>query len=275
MNAARASILASRHRPPLFFITIALVTWLSVPANTSESRSLPPAPDHIAAALAHPDRSDADRQRDVDSHPDAVMRFLNIRSGMTVLDLLAGSGYYSELLARAVGESGRVYLHNNQGYQGLMRSLPRRLRGDGLESLTVYVREIEDINLPSDSVDLVLMVKVYHDFYYRNNGWAIQPDSVFRTVHRILKPGGVLAVIDHRAPTGTRATFAQNLHRIAADFAREDIESRGFRLESASELLANPEDDGQASPFEPALRGRTDRFLHRYVKVLASASDAP
>jgi predicted methyltransferase len=195
---------------------------------------------------------------------------------MTILDLLGGAGYYSEILARVAGPDGKVYLHNNQGYRGLMRDLPRRLQGTGLDALEIYVREIEDINLRSGSVDLVLMVKVYHDLYYVNNGWAVGPDPVFETVHRILKPGGTLAVIDHRAPDGTGAGFAQNLHRIAPDFARQDIEARCFRFAGASNVLANQEDDLSRSPFVPELRGRTDRFLHRYTKVeCPSAIRAP
>ena len=154
-----------------------------------------------------------------------------------------------------------------------MRNLPPRLRGPDLESLEVYVREVGDINLPSESVDLVLMVKVYHDLYYLNNGWAVSPNQLFHTVHRILKPDGMLAVIDHRAPDDTGASYAQNLHRIAADFARRDIESRGFRFAGESDLLRNPEDDLRRSVFEPDLRGRTDRFLHRYRKIDADASN--
>lgn len=230
--------------------------------------------DFIDDAIAHPDRQPADRARDLTSHPAAVLRFLDVAPGMMVLDLLGGDGYYSEILARAVGPSGRVYLHNNQGYRGLMRTVPRRLAGAGLEALEVQVQEIGDIMLPSGSVDLVLLVKVYHDLYYLNNGWEVPPGPFFDTIHRVLKPGGTLGVIDHRAPEGSGATFAQNLHRIDPAFARSDISARGFRLVAESNLLANPEDDLGSSPFSSALRGHTDRFLHRYEKIERPAAPA-
>jgi predicted methyltransferase len=226
----------------------------------------PPIPEHIRDAVAHPDRSDADRARDLNSRPGEVLAFLDLEPGMTVFDMLGGDGYYSEMLARAVGPTGRVYLHNNQGYAGLMRGLPRRLAGEGLDALEVYVREIGDINLPSESVDLVVLVKVYHDLYYLNNGWNVPPGPFFETIHRILKTGGTLAVIDHAAPAGTGARYAQNLHRIDPAFARKDIESRGFEFVAGSDLLINPADDLARSPFAPDLRGRTSRFLHRYRK---------
>lgn len=232
-------------------------------------------PDHIARAVDHPDRSAADRQRDETSRPARVLTFLGVERDMVVFDMLGGDGYYSEVLARAVGSSGRVYLHNNQGYRGLMNRLPRRLRGSGLDALEVYVREIPDINLKSESVDLVLLVKVYHDLYYLNNGWNVPPDPFFDTIWRILKPGGTLAVIDHRAPRGTGRSFAQNLHRIDPTFARADIEARGFAFDASSSLLANPEDDLQQSPFSEPLRGKTDRFLHRYHKTALDQASTP
>ncbi len=253
-----------------------LARWLllCLPATAVAAAT---AEDPIPAALAHPNRIAGDRIRDQSSHPQAVLDFAQVGAGMTVFDMLGGDGYYAEILARVVGPEGRVYLHNNQGYQGLMRGLPRRLAGAGVAALEPYVREIEDINLPSESVDRVFLVKVYHDLYYRNNGWNVPPGPFFAVIHRILKPDGKLIVIDHSAPAGSGSSYAQNRHRIDAAFARSDIESRGFRFEAASDALANPTDDLQGSPFSAALRGRTDRFLHRYRKgaAVAAATEKP
>ncbi|HEY5645037.1 MAG TPA: methyltransferase domain-containing protein [Pseudomonadales bacterium] len=228
----------------------------------------------IDRAVNHPGRTRADLQRDRTSHPADVLRFAGVRPGMVVLDLLAGDGYYSELLARAVGPSGRVYLHNNQAYLGLLRRVPDRRRGTGMEALEIYVREMEDINLPSETVDLVMMVKVYHDLYYVNNGWNVPPGPILATLRRVLKPGGALVIVDHRAPDGTGHAFAQNRHRIAADFTREDLTARGFVFDGESQALANPADDRTGSPFARELRGRTDRFLHRYRKPAPADADS-
>jgi predicted methyltransferase len=224
-------------------------------------------PDHIARAVNHPDRSQADRQRDLTSRPADVLTFLRIEPGMTVLDMLAGDGYYAEIAARAVGTAGHVYLHNNQAYRGLMIRRPRRLVAPGLETLEVYLREIADINLPSASLDAVLLVKVYHDLYYVNNGWNVPPGPFFDTIHRLLKPDGIIGVVDHAAPPGTGSAYAQTLHRIDPEFARVDIEARGFRLEAESDVLANPHDDLTRSAFASGIRGQTQRFVHRYRKV--------
>ena len=136
-----------------------------------------------------------------------------------------------------------------------------------MEALEIYVREIADINLPSESVDLVLLVKVYHDLYYLNSGWNVPPDPFFDTIWRLLKPGGRLAVIDHAAPVGTGRSYAQNLHRIDPDFTRRDIEGRGFRFVVASAVLENPADNLNSSPFGAEIRGRTSRFVQVYEKV--------
>ncbi len=262
-----------RQRPAGFEPSLIAISLLCTLVAVAEPRPQFSDPDPITAAVNHPARSAADLTRDESSQPEAVLRFLQVAPGMTVFDLLGGDGYYSEILARVVGPEGRVYLHNNQGYAGLMRDLPRRLRAPDVEALEIYVREIADITLPSESVDLVLMTKVYHDLYYQNNGWAVSPDEVFRTVHRILKPNGLLAVIDHRAPAGTGTAYAQNLHRIAADFARQDIEARGFRFAGESRVLRNPDDDLNRSVFDRDLRGHTDRFLHRYRKLAETAAE--
>lgn len=257
---------ASRRRAPILALILALILAALAPCTGAAAGIQPAAGDPIDLALAHPHRSAADRQRDATSHPAEVLRFAGAQEGLTVLDVLAGDGYYSEILARVVGPSGKVYLHNNQAYLGLLRRVPDRRRGEGVDALEIYVREIPDIDLRSESVDLVLLVKVYHDLYYVNNGWNVPPGPFFDTITRVLKPGGVLLVIDHRAPDGSGAAFAQNRHRIAADFAREDLTGRGLRFDGESDVLANPDDDRLGSPFAADLRGRTDRFVQRYRK---------
>jgi predicted methyltransferase len=111
--------------------------------------------------------------------------------------------------------------------------------------------------------------------HYQNNGWHVPPDPFFNTIWRILKPGGALGVIDHRAPGGSGNSYARNLHRIDPEFARQDIESRGFEQVAESSLLDNPADRLSKSVFDPAIRGRTARFLHRYVKVQRTAGEEP
>ncbi len=251
-----------RHCGRSVLLSALIVSLLSPSAATAD----PDVAQTLHAVLTDPSRPDADRARDRRSRPTEVLTFFGLEPGMTVLDLLAGDGYYSEIAARATGPAGHVYLHNNQGTIGLMPRAMQRLQRSRLKQLEPYVREIHDVNLPSSSVDLVLMVLVYHDLYYENNGWQVPPGPLLRTVFRVLEPGGVLGIVDHAAPEGTGAAFAQSLHRIASDFVITDVERYGFVHEGSSDVLENAEDKLTRAVFDPAVRGNTSRFVLRFVK---------
>ena len=226
------------------------------------------AADAIDAAIADPSRSAADRERDQRDHPADLLRFIGVKPGMTVLDMFAGGGYYSALLGQIVGSNGRVYLHNNAAYLGFVGSaLSDRLANGPLANVVRLDAEIGALGIPAGSVDLVLLVMSYHDLYFTSEDWSVDPAAFFAEVNAMLKPGGVLAVVDHAALPGTGSTAAQELHRIDEAFARQDIESRGFRLTGTLDLLRNADDDHTKSVFDPSIRGHTDRFVMRFVKA--------
>ncbi len=218
------------------------------------------------SAHAELERSEADARRDATSKPFAVLEFMGVQPGWQVIDLLAGSGYYSEVLSHVVGDAGKVYIHNNQAYMGFSERLGDRVADGRLPNAEVYVREIEDINLPSDSLDMALLVMAYHDVYFETQGWTVTAGPLFRTIRRILKPGGVLAIIDHHAAPGVGNTVAQTLHRIDAEFARADIASHGFEFVAESNILENPDDDLSITVFDEKVRGKTSRFVYKFVK---------
>ena len=219
-----------------------------------------------AGAIASPERSAADAKRDVNSKPFEVLDFFGVQPGWSVIDLFAGNGYYSEAIAHAVGPQGRVYLHNNQAYMVFADKLNDRIANGRLPNVEVYIREVDAFDLEADSLDMAILVKAYHDVYFVQEGWNVDADALFASIHRVLKPGGILAIIDHHAEAGSGKTAAQNLHRIDAAFAKEDIEGRGFRLASTSPLLENSEDDLQKSVFDPSINGRTSRFVYKFLK---------
>lgn len=211
-------------------------------------------------------RSEADVKRDETSKPFAVLDFMAVQPGWHVIDLFAGNGYYSELLSHRVGDTGKVYLHNNQAYMRNVKGLDERLKDERLTNVEVYIREVEDINLPSESLDMAILVMAYHDVYFEQNGWTVTADPLFSTIHRILKPGGVLAIIDHHAAAGSGKAHAQELHRIDAAFARQDISSHGFEFVAETDILANSADDLTLSVFDPAIKGQTSRFVYKFIK---------
>ncbi len=223
--------------------------------------------DSIDDAIASPDRPAADRDRDVNSHPAEVLHFVGVPVSGVALDLFAGGGYYSEILTRAMGPEGTVYMHNNAAYLGFAGdAVAQRLADDRLPDVVRYDRELDAIDLPDDSVDLVLMVMTYHDLYYKTDGWDLDPDTFFVMLHRVLKPGGTLAVVDHVALPGTGSSSAQDLHRIDPAYARMDIEDHGFEFVGSSDVLENPADPLNISVFDPAIRGKTSKFVYKFVE---------
>ncbi len=213
-------------------------------------------------------RSQADRERDKTSKPNAVLNFIGLKPGMTVLDLFAGGGYYSEMLSYAVGSNGQVVSHTNAVYESSTgEEAAKRFADNRLPNVRRVISEINDLGLEKGSLDVVFMALVYHDIYFTADYWpAVDRDNFFRQIHDSLKPGGVLLVIDHSAMADTGKSAAQNLHRIDEAFAKQDIESAGFTFAGASEVLRNPADTRKLSVFDEAISKKTDRFVYRFTK---------
>lgn len=229
-----------------------------------------PQPDALRQVLESQERSADDRQRDQTEHPAEVLAAAGVRPGMRVVDLLGGGGYYSELLAHAVGPKGQVLLINNPAYHAYARDdLKQRALASRLPNVEYRVVESCKLGLAPSSVDLVLLTITYHDLFYAapEDGWpAIDEPAFMKQLAKSLKPGGVLLITDHRAEAQAGASVARSLHRIEESYARQHIEAAGFRLDASFDFLRNPADDHRLSVFDPAIRGKTDRFVHRYVK---------
>jgi predicted methyltransferase len=239
-------------------------------APDSDAQTAAQSAESIAAAIANPDRSDADRERDARDKPEETLALLNLQPGEAVVDLFAGGGYYSELLAGVVGEQGTVILQNNYGYAKWVEDyLQERYIDNEVPPITVLRSEVEDLQLGPASVDAAVMIMSYHDLYYFNVERGFPHADVpafFAQLSAALKPGGKLLVIDHAAPDGTGNTLTQEIHRIDEAFARQDIESNGFRLIATSDVLRHPEDERTLNVFAKDIRGKTDRFVLLFEK---------
>lgn len=221
----------------------------------------------IAAANNFAGRSVEDKLRDATSKPEAIMSMMVIKKGDAVLDFLGGGGYYSELLATAVGAQGKVILHNNQAYLPYVdKALEQRLSGNRLPNVTSLVSEYDDLKLGDEQFEHIFLVLGYHDMHYVDKGWEMNIDVVFPQLHAALKPGGQLLIIDHQSAPGRGTKDTKSLHRIEKSFAIKDIESRGFKLLKDSDLLSNQTDDYSQSVFEKSLRRKTDRFVLIFTK---------
>jgi len=253
-------------------------------AADSGSRSAPgtndadaPAPEtvpgHLAAAVAHPDRPPKDRERDADRSPGKVLEFAGVAPGMTVIDLMAGTGYYSELVAHAVGPEGKVLVQNSPWVleRFAEKPLAERLAKGSLRHAKRLDVELDKMQLAPGSVDVALMVLFYHDTYWMK----VDRPAMNQRIFEGLKPGGVYIVIDHHAAAGAGDSVVQSLHRGDAEQIKGEVLAAGFELEAESDLLRRPEDDRTRNVFDPELRGKTDRFIFKFRRPAEPAAEGP
>ena len=243
------------------FAAIALSACASAPVATSSD---------IERVLANPARSQADRERDARDKPAEVMALAKFKQGDTVADILGGGGYNAEILSGIVGPSGHVLLVNNPGYDGFgKKGWTERLANDRLPNVQHIVGPTDALGMGDNTLDGAVIVMSYHDLYWvdEKEGWTkIDAGQFLDQIARALKPGGVLLVVDHSAKQGTGSSAAQTLHRIDEQFAIADFRKHGLVWEAAMPYLRNPDDDRSKLVFDPAIRGKTDRFVHLYRK---------
>jgi predicted methyltransferase len=228
------------------------------------------AADQFDAAVAHTGRPAADLKRDPIDHPADVLRLAGIKPGMRVADVLAGDGYYSELLSYIVGPSGKVLLINNKEFDDWSDALPARLAGNRLPNVEHRTVDLNHMNLQSGNLDAVLLIKVYHDLYWIDSEghWPkIDVNAVLTQLAQALKPGGVLLLIDHSAKPGTGSSDATPLHRIDEAFAIKDFEAHGFKVIAKSDVLRKPEDARDQLTYKGPMLGKTDRFAVVFRKA--------
>ena len=231
------------------------------------------AADEYDAAVKHAGRPAADSARDSLDHPAEILRLAGIKPGMKVADVLAGDGYYSELLSYVVGPKGHVWLINNLAFDNWSQpDLKNRLSGGRFSNVTAETVELDDLKLPAASLDAILLVKVYHDLYWVNtnpkNPWPkIDVGGVLDQLSRALKPGGTLLLIDHSAKAGHGKDDAGELHRIEEAFAVKDFASHGFIVVAKSDLLRRPDDARDLISYKGPALGKTDRFVLVFRKT--------
>jgi len=228
------------------------------------------ATDRFDAAVAHSGRSQADLKRDSLDDPAEILRLAGIKPGMRVADVLAGDGYYSELLSYVVGPNGKVLLINNEAYYHWSDGLEARLSGNRLPNVEHVTVDLDHMHLRDNSLDAVLLIKVYHELYWVNpkGNWpAIDPGAVIEQLARALKPGGLLLLVDHSAKTGTGSTDANRLHRIDEAFAIKAIEAHGIKVVAKSDVLRRPDDARDQLTYKGPMLGKTDRFVLLFRKA--------
>ena len=222
----------------------------------------------LAQRLAGGDRAEADKQRDPGRKPAEVVAFLGVGPGSTVVDLIAAGGYYTEVLSLAVGGEGTVYAQNPprvlQFRDGANdKAMASRLEGNRLPNVQRLDLDLSEVKLAPGTVDFAITALNFHDIY--NGSGSAEAQVFLGYVLKLLKPGGVLGVIDH---SGSPGNDNVKLHRIEEQKVREAGKQAGFEVVEGSDLLRSPADNLASGVFDPAIRGHTDRFLLKFRKPM-------
>ena len=222
--------------------------------------------DELAVSLDNPGRAQADKDRDAARKPAEVIAFSGIGFGMTVLDVMASAGYYTEVLAVAVGEAGTVYAQNPLGMLQFRdgatdKALSARLADERLANVVRLDGSMDDIELAAGSLDAAFTALNFHDTYYMAGNDATL--GLLRQIHGKLKSNGFLILIDH---VGSPDQDNAKLHRIPKQIAVDLATEAGFVVEADSDVLSHPEDDKTQMVFGKDIRGKTDRFVLKLRK---------
>lgn len=285
-----SSLLLRRAARALAFAGIA---W-TLAACTAPGPRTPAQPTlsqaRIDEIVASPDRSEADRRNDLRRKPREMLAFIGVRPGMVALDLSAAGGYTTELIARAVGPSGRVYGQSPprppmsrpaqpegasapmpMGAAPMPAGAPRpspvalaeRAKNPNAGNIVAVVRPFEDPvppELASNGLDLVTLMFNYHDFGHM----GVDRAAVNRAVFAALKPGGLYVIADHAGRPGTGISESGTLHRIEETFLRAEVERAGFRFAGEGTFMRNPFDPRDRNTPEPPQP--KDEFVLKFVK---------
>ena len=167
------------------------------------------------------DRPEREREED----PELAIRLLRIQKGSTVADVGAGSGNITIRLAKAVGPMGKVYANDIQ--PGMLEILQKNVGKAKLTNVVPVLGAFDDPKLPAESIDLAIMVDVYHEFS--------EPQKMLRRMHESLKPGGRLVLLEYRKEDP--AIPIRIDHKMTVAEAKMEVEAEGYTLSKVDEVL--------------------------------------
>lgn len=251
-------------------LPLTLVTAFSATAQPFDIQVLDI--QELTETLNNPDRDIADRVRDEQRKPLQVLQFLELKPGMTALDVYAAGGYFTYVLSKAVGANGTVLAQNSpralrfdEDRSDITQgdALAQKIESGRLRNVVRIDRPIDEMSLEPESVDFILLSQILHDYY---NSAPRRASELLATLHEVLRPGGILGVIDHH---GNMELNNRRLHRMPVSTAISAVREAGFLLEAESELLEVQTDNPRRSIFDPMLNRQTSQFLLRFRKPVA------
>jgi predicted methyltransferase len=240
-----------RHFPTAFLA----VAMLFIPA-AGMAQAVSPS---IAAAVADTGRPDTDKALDANRKPADVVAFAGVKPGMVIGELGSGRGYYTRILAKAVGPTGKVYA---------VVTPAQAARPGGLNAINaiaaaypnvkIFTADYPTMVLP-EKADMFWTTENYHDFH---NGPTANIAGLDKAVFDNLKPGGIFYVEDHSAAPGAGLAATSQYHRMDEEVAKSELTAAGFKIDGESEMLRNPADNRAATNSETG-HFASDRFMLR------------
>lgn len=224
--------------------------------------------DLVAAALVHVDRPTEDATHDGRRMPLEVLAFAGIKEGMTILEMEAGGGWYTEILSRSVGSRGHIIMQNPPAFDGFFEeSVRARLANDRLPNVRFSRVNFDQLDAADNSVDMVTWILGPHELWFEPDGQNLgDPEDTFAQIMRVLKPGGAFLAIDHDAEPSAGPETGGTLHRIGESVVSSLAKRAGLTLVRRSSLHVNEDDPLTDNVFDPSIRGKTDKFVHLYRK---------
>ncbi len=220
----------------------------------------------ITAALADASRPADQKARDDARKPGEILAFAGIKPGQKVGDFIMGGGYWTRILSPLVGAKGKLYAYQPAEFIQFRAAYGEEQKAAvaGLSNTVAISDSLAMFNFP-ERLDAILTVQNYHDLYLAPFPENLGED-VTKKLYNSLKPGGILLVVDHVANADPQNKAPDAIHRIDPAVARKKIEQAGFRYLGKLDLLRNPADPHTASVFDPAIRGKTDQFVFKFMK---------
>jgi predicted methyltransferase len=227
-------------------------------AFAAEPAAAPQARSQYDRAIASPARTDDDRKTDAKRKPAEFLAFAQVHPGMKVLDLSAGGGTTSALLAAAVAPGGEVWAQT----QKASPKLEERVASGKAPNLHALVAPFENpVQAGMPPLDLVTINLSYHDVVNEPVDRAVMNKHIYDA----LKPGGHMVVIDNSAKDGSGLSATKTLHRIDEATVIEEVTKAGFKVDAKSDFLRAPSDPRE-QPFWKMNGAPDDKFAIRFVK---------
>lgn len=244
----------------MIFHRFAAVGALALALGVALGPALGTAPAHAqdyAAVLAAPDRSEADRQNDGKRQALQLLAFSGPKTGWQVLDMGAGGGYSTELMARAVGPSGKVYAQN----AAMSERFAARAKAPAMANVTALTRPFDDpLPAGTEKLDLITFFFVYHDTTFME----VDRKKMNKAMFDALKPGGFLVIADHSARAGEGTSVGKTTHRIEESALVAEVLAAGFKQVASADFLRNPADPRDVAVHRSGIKN--DEFVLKFQK---------